>query len=87
SPEEGIQREINEELGMAILVEDPAGIVAHKYPDVEILLIAYNCRSEDRVDKSHDHDDVQWVSAENLKDYIFSEADKKLIALLNRKTI
>lgn len=82
SPETGIVREINEELGMSISVESIAGVVTHKYPDIEILLIAYFCLGEAHSGEPVDHDEVRWVDINDLENFSFSEADRKLIAHL-----
>jgi 8-oxo-dGTP diphosphatase len=78
APEECLRREINEELGIDIIVRIPFQIVNQSYPDKSILLIAYLCSYEGGELKLKDHDQAKWIRPSFLMDHELSEPDKPI---------
>ncbi len=74
-----LKRELLEELGMAVLVQERIGMVDHQYPDLHIQLIAYKCQLISATYKLSDHDAYAWVHKDQLGDYELSAADKEMV--------
>lgn len=82
-PEDCLTREIKEELGIEIIVEDPFQIVNQPYSERSILLISYFCEYVSGDINLKDHDQVEWVKPDLLIQYDLSEPDKTIAAKLN----
>lgn len=78
TPEECLRREIEEELGMDIIIQCPFQIVNQQYPDRSILLIAFMCENNGGELRLRDHDQINWVNPNFLLDYELSEPDKPI---------
>lgn len=79
-----LARELGEVLGVAIDVGEQAMRVRHEYPNYEIELVVFACRlvsdrSAIRHLKVNDH---RWVSAAQMGDYRFPEADARSVERL-----
>lgn len=70
-----LQRELREELGMEVLVDDCFKTVAHRYEHVRIELTAYTCRFVSASYTLADHDCYAWVIPSALADYTLAPAD------------
>ena len=81
-PEICIQREIREEMGIAISVEKIFHAVNVKYPDFNILLLAYFCTIRGGEWDLQDHDEIRWVSVTELSSFDLSGADVELAKVL-----
>ncbi len=74
-PEECIKREIKEELGLEIEVEELFFENIHKYPAKTIKLITFKARKIKGNIHLIDHDKIAWVKPEELANYDLSPAD------------
>ena len=78
SPEECLVREIKEELGLAVRVEDIFAAVYHRYETGPILLLAYTCTLADGCEPSEGYlqdGTGRWVSLEQLGRLDLAPAD------------
>jgi len=84
SPEECIVREIKEELNIDIEVIDIFDVVFHRYTEFNLLMLVYRCSFKGGEITAKEVEDFRWVSAFELKEYNFLEADigvvEKIIA-------
>jgi len=85
SPEEALERELNEELGMTVSVQGYLGSNLHQYSSRKIKLIAYNCLFIDATLNLIDHDECKWVMPSDLINYQIAPADIPLINLIIEK--
>lgn len=76
TPEEGLRRELEEELGIAVEVGEFLAESQHEMPGKTILLQAWWCRLVGS-DKIHprEHAEVKWESAGHLMDHEWCPAD------------
>jgi mutator protein MutT len=83
SLEECLVREIQEELGLPIVVERLLTSVDHDYPEFSLTLHAYLCRLKTRIPALPSSDDVRWIRIVELGDYPLLPPDEKIAALLS----
>lgn len=82
-PEEGLRREIQEELGLEIRVEQLFSVESHVYGDRHILLLVYRCVPADaREPQPLDVGDFAWVTPAAMSAYTFAPADLPIVAKL-----
>lgn len=79
SREEALIREIKEEMDWNIYVGRCLGTVDHSYPDFDITLTAFDCMARDKDFKLLEHLDAKWLTANELTELKWTEADLKLI--------
>ena len=82
TPEDCLQREIKEELNLEIQVEKHFHTTHHRYPDFDIELIAFWCSIIGGELKLEEHEQVRWVTVQEMNHYSFVEADLNLITAL-----
>lgn len=84
TPEAALVREMDEELGIIIAVEDlsPFTFASHSYDTIHLLMPLYLCRHWDGIVTPKEGQDIVWVSPENLAQYRMPPADIPLIPLL-----
>ncbi|RPJ72950.1 MAG: (deoxy)nucleoside triphosphate pyrophosphohydrolase [Desulfobacteraceae bacterium] len=81
TPEQCLQREIQEELGIDIDVGEFFGESVYPYPDQTVRLMAYRCTMTGGRLVLNDHAEVVWAATGELDRYPFCPAD---IALVDR---
>jgi 8-oxo-dGTP diphosphatase len=74
-PEQSLSRELLEELGMEVLVQDFLAEVMHKYEDFAIKLVAYRCAFISATYILSDHDRYTWVFPQELVNFELATAD------------
>ncbi len=79
-----LAREIQEEMGVDVLVLEQAMHTRHEYPTYDIDFRVFHCRLADpdapiQHLRVHDH---RWVSLEEMSGYRFPDADAKTLAKL-----
>ncbi len=85
TPQDCLQREMQEEFGIGVAVGSYFGESVHHYDHGAIRLMAYWANWETGKMVLNDHEDVRWVSLEQLADYDFAPADIPLVKMLQRK--
>ena len=86
SMEETCRRELREELGIEVEIEELFGTVSHAYTHFKITMYAFRCRIRAGTPHSREGLPLRWVSMPELTDYAFPRANRRLInALIDRK--
>lgn len=84
--EQALVRELREELGVMVSVAEKITEIKHAYSHFKITLSAYECRIEpDQPEpKPRASKVIKWIQPQELKDYPFPKANRKLTELLIR---
>ncbi|MBX2859691.1 MAG: A/G-specific adenine glycosylase [Vampirovibrio sp.] len=79
SLEETVAREIKEELGIDVEVQEKIMAVKHAYTHFKITLHAYHCKHKSGKPVSAQKQPWQWVPLEEIPNYAFPKANKKVL--------
>lgn len=79
---EALIRECKEELGVTVSVGDVFMEVTHEYPDLTVHLTVYNCELVQGSVQLLEHNDIRWITPEDIPDYAFCPADAKILEKL-----
>ena len=79
---EALVREIKEEMDWDVYVGRKLGTISHEYPDFKVRLTAYLCKGGDGEFKMLEHLDCKWLTREEMETLNWTEADRKLLALI-----
>ena len=79
--EEALVREISEELGCAISVDEFLNEVEYSYPDITVYLSLFRCHVVSGIPEKLEHHDIRWISHEEIEEYVLCPADRLLLAL------
>ncbi len=82
SMEACLRREIEEELGVDVLVGVLFGIFPHAYTHFKVNVHAYRCKILSREPQALDHDQLCWVALPDLEDYPMGKVDRLIANLL-----
>ena len=84
SPEAGLVRELEEELGVAVTAGHllPFTFASHAYADFRLLMPLYVVRRWDGIPTAREHAAIAWVAPKKLKDYPMPPADAPMLSLL-----
>jgi 8-oxo-dGTP diphosphatase len=82
SLEAALEREIREELGVAIRVEEKYFTTEHTYPSRTVRLHFFNCTIFNGEPIALEVADMRWVEAHELHEFQFPPADEELIKRL-----
>ena len=85
SPEEALIRECREELAITISVGDIFTEVTHTYPDLTIHLTVFNAEITAGVPRKLEHNDLRWITADELGRYAFCPADQSIVEKLRKE--
>ena len=80
SPEECLARELEEELGIQVVIRQPLPPVLHRYEDFDIELLPFVCTLSKGIIVLHEHRALAWLSPHELNDLDWPEADIPVIA-------
>ena len=75
TPEQALVRECFEELALHPIIGDAVADVYHTYPELTIHLTLYRAEVFGEEPEPLEHDDLQWISADQLENYAFCPAD------------
>ncbi|MBD2384537.1 8-oxo-dGTP diphosphatase MutT [Cylindrospermum sp. FACHB-282] len=81
---ECIQREIDEELGIAIEVGEHLITIDHTYTHLRVTLMVHHCRYLAGVPQALECDEIRWVNLEELEQFTFPKANFQIIAALRQ---
>lgn len=73
-----LQREILEELGVAIQVGKPFGIYQHAYTHFRVTLHAFLCSLNGSQPQLTEHTDLRWVDPQELDDFPMGKIDRQI---------
>lgn len=76
------RREIKEETGLDVEVEQTFAVVPHAYTHFRITLHAFHCRYTGGRAEPRTSQAVRWVTLDELDEYAFPKANKQIIAAL-----
>jgi 8-oxo-dGTP diphosphatase len=79
TPEQCLKRELLEELGVEIAVDEFICSSTWKYDHATIKLLAFKATLISGELILHDHAEISWVTPQELADYDFPEADVPII--------
>lgn len=80
-PEQGLIRELEEELGIVVKEEclAPLTFASHLYPDFHLLMPLYVCRRWQGFVEAREQQALKWVPPNELRNYPMPPADEPLI--------
>jgi len=82
TPEEALRRECREELNVEIRVEELFMEVTHHYPDLLVHLRLYNAAIVSGTPEKLEHNDIRFITVEEIDDYAFCPADTEILERL-----
>lgn len=86
--EEALIRECHEELGIRLSVGDVFTEVVHEYPDITVHLTLFNASIAEGVPKKLEHNDIRWITPEEIPNYNFCPADIEITdRIINEKKL
>lgn len=77
--EEALIRECIEEIDVKVCVGDIFMEVDHQYPDIKVHLTLFNCEIAEGTPKMLEHNDIRWITPEEIPQYNFCPADKEIL--------
>ena len=77
--QEALIRECKEELDVTVCVGDVFYEVDHEYHDISIHLTLFNCTIASGEVKMLEHNDIKWITPEEIPNYEFCPADKEIL--------
>ncbi len=86
-PEQCLAREIKEELDIDIEVSKPFVTVHYRYPEFHISLMTFWCKIKKGRLRLLEHNDYRWVRPDELRSFVFVDADTILIDKIVREGI
>ena len=85
--EECIQREIQEELALTILVGDRLTTITHTYKTFKVTLYVHHCQYVGGIPQALASEEILWVEPSQIHQYQFPQANQQIINLLQQREI
>lgn len=82
--EQALIRECQEELAITLSVGDVFMDVVHEYPDINVHLTLFNATIAEGVPQKLEHNDIKWISINEIPEYNFCPADTEILERLIR---
>lgn len=82
---ECIVREVEEEIGIQVGVQELLLTLEHNYPQVRLTLAVYLCEHLAGEPQTIACDQVRWVTIAELRQYQFPEANQEIITALGKR--
>ena len=82
SLEAALVRECREELGVTVRPGDVYMQVLHQYPDLLVRLTVLNANIESGEVQRLEHNDIRWITPQEIPNYPFCPADEDILAKL-----
>ena len=83
--EDALKRECREELDVSVSVGDVFMEVIHEYPDITIRLTLFNAALDGGEPRRLEHNDLRWITAEEIGNYDFCPADEEILKEIRRR--
>ena len=82
--EQALIRECQEELAVTVAVQDVFMEVDHVYPDLTVHLTLFNASIAEGTPQKIEHNDLRWITIEEIDQYEFCPADEELLRRLKQ---
>ena len=79
---QALNREIKEELNLVIQIDQKYGLVKHAYTHFKISMHVYSCSLLKETLEQNVHDDIKWITKDEIKRFPFPTATKKAFELI-----
>ncbi len=73
-------REIQEELNTTITVGEEVADVVYEYPHITVHITFFNCTIFSGMPQTIEHNDIRWITKEEIGKFQFCPADEKAIS-------
>ena len=83
--EQALVRECREELAVTVSVGEVFMDVVHEYPDLLVHLTLFNATIAEGVPQKLEHNDIRWITVEEIPNYGFCPADAEILKRLMDK--
>ena len=83
---EALFRECREELDVTVEVGEEFMTLVHEYPDITICLTLFNCTIAQGEPKMLEHNDIKWITPQEIENYEFCPADKEILERIKENT-
>lgn len=83
--EQALIRECREELAVTLLVGEVFMEVDHEYPDLNVHLTLFNAAISEGTPRMLEHNDIRWITVEEIPQYEFCPADEAILKKLRGK--
>lgn len=83
--EQALVRECREELAVTVRVGDIFMEVTHEYPDLTVHLTLFHAAIADGTPQMLEHNDLRWVTIEEMDELAFCPADEVILDALRRQ--
>lgn len=83
--EQALIRECREELAITVRVDDIFMEVTHEYPDLTVHLTLFHAAIADGIPQRLEHNDLRWVTIEEMDELPFCPADEVILDALRRQ--
>lgn len=85
--EQALIRECQEELAITLSVGEVFMDVVHEYPDITIRLTLFNATIAEGVPQKLEHNDIQWITVDEIDQYNFCPADTEILLQLKQQLL
>ncbi len=83
--EEALIRECREELDITVKPGEVFMEVDHQYPDISVHLTLFHAEIAEGEVKMLEHNDIKWITPDEIENFIFCPADKDILEKIIRK--
>ena len=83
---EALVRECREELDITVNVGEEYISLVHEYPDLTVALTLFNCSIAEGEPKMLEHNDIKWITPQEIEDYDFCPADEEILKRIKENT-
>ena len=84
---QALRRELEEELGIEVAVQEPVAEVSYAYPELSVHLTLYGATITRGTPQLLEHNALRWITLDEARDEDFCPADQLLLAQLRRSRI
>lgn len=82
TPEQALERELSEELGVKTQTGRIYHAICHSYPEKDVLLLFYRSRLVEGEPRPIEEADIRWIEEAQIREFDWAEADAPLIDLI-----
>ena len=79
SKADALVRECKEELDIIVEPHNVYMELIHEYPDITVRLTLYNAMIKEGVPKLIEHNDIKWITPDEIPQYDFCPADEEIL--------